>query len=671
MKNRDFTFFVINTKARWETGHKENLDVSDTGISLKKEPYHILNRKIVKSEEWIVATDIAVDACDVLYILDAEGHRIFTYDHSNKRTECLNSIGGEGSLPGQFKEPQGIALSKDTLYVADTGNNRILAFARINWQIRWLVGTTDSEGQPIPNSDEFKPVELVVDNTEHIYVLDSANHRILKFDKGGRFKGTCVEAKLKEPVNITLDKDGFLYVLDTKRVLKFGTEREDNQIEQEFDLKKCEIEPSGLAVDLDGNVYVGDKKDLAGREEERFIHKFAPSGKYAGPLLGYRGPCYGMTVDKHGNFYVITGEGDEIAFLVYNTERYCIKESGTFISEAFDSTAPGCKWHKIVLDAEVPDKTQVDIHYFISDEEKTQAEILALAESEWSQLTPFHISTMNLRDALIQGPSGRHLWLKLVLRSSDESQTPTIRGISAYLPRSSYLRYLPAVYQEDTASRDFLERFLSLFETLLWNNEEEITQVARFFDVEATPKAFISWLATWLAANFDESWSEEKKRLFLQRAVALYKKRGTREGLEELIEIYTGNKPMIIEHFQLGCAENEEIKSVLEKLFGLYLFSFCVLLKPTQAKNYGGKLETVKRLIEREKPAHTVAGVMVLQPWMYLDMHTYLGINTYLSKPVMRLGITSVIGRDTVLLNPEEAGQMERRARTGVDTRLT
>jgi phage tail-like protein len=351
---------------------------------------------------------------------------------------------------------------------------------------------------------------------------------------------------------------------------------------------------------------------------------------------------------------------------------------------------------------------------------------------------------MNLRDALIQSPSGRHLWLKLVLRSSDENKTPRIRSISAYLPRSSYLRYLPAVYQEDTASRDFLERFLSLFETLLWNNEEAINQIGRFFDVEATPDEFISWLATWVAAISDESWSEEKKRIFLQRAVALYKKRGTREGLEELIEIYTGYKPMIIEHFQLRCAENEEIKSVLEKLFGLYLFSliagdlendldagfipeelknmfetkgitlseiitvtkedndkwrvvdeekestyiirkegknlniyfwtpfcFCVLLKPAEAEIYGSQLETVKRLIEFEKPAHTVAGVMVLQPWIYLDMHTYLGINTYLSEPVMRLGITSVIGRDTVLTDMEEAGQIERRARTGMDTNLT
>ena len=684
MNNKDFTFFVINTKARWEEGHKQNLAVSDTGIALKEEPSHILNRKIGKSEEWIAATDIAVDACDVLYILDAEGHRIFTYDHSNERTECLNSIGGEGTLPGQLKEPQGIALSNDTLYVADTGNNRILAFARINWQIRWIIGTTDSEGHPIPNSEEFKPVEIMVDNTENFYVLDSANHRILKFDTGGRFTGTCVEGELEEPVNITIDKDGFLYVLDKKKnkILKFGTDSEDNLVEQEFNLEEFEIEPSGLVVDLEGNVYVGDKKELEGREEERFIHKFSPSGNYAGPLLGYRGPCYGLAVDKQGNLYVITGEGGEIAFLKYITERYFIKEPGTFISKAFDSTTPDCKWHKIVLDAEIHDKTQIDVYYYLSDDQKTQAEVLALSDSEWSQLPPLYTSAMKRRDFLIQSPSGRYIWVKLELISSDEYKTPKIKSITAYFPRNSYLRYLPAVYQEDAASRDFLERFLSLFETLLCNKEEEITEIARYFDVEATPRVFISWLGTWVATIFDESWSEEKRRKFLQRAVALYKKRGTREGLEELIEIYTGNKPIIVENFQLysrdadgnfklRCEENENMKSRLEKLFGEPTsYSFCVLLKHPQ-KEIESQLKTIKRIIELEKPAHTNAGVVVLQPWIYLDMHTYLGINTYLSKPVMRLGITSVISRDMVLTDVEEAGQIERRSMTGVDTKLT
>ncbi len=122
-------------------------------------------------------------------------------------------------------------------------------------------------------------------------------------------------------------------------------------------------------------------------------------------------------------------------------------------------------------------------------------------------------------------------------------------------------------------------------------------------------------------------------------------------------------------NFVLRCEENDELKVVLEKLFGAPApFNFCVMLKLNQ--NIESQLKSVKRIVELEKPAHTSAGVVVLQPWIYLDLHTYLGVNTYLSKSVMQLGITSVIGRDTVLSDTEGSGQIERRSKTGIDTKL-
>jgi len=650
MKNTDFTFLVINTKARWGEGYTENLEVLDDGIALEKETSHILEQEIAKSEGWIEAADIAIDACGILYILDAGECRIIAYDPLNKRTEHLRCIGGIGTLPGKFNNPGGIALCHDTLYVADTENNRIQAFARINLQVRWIAETADSKG--------FKPVEIVLDDAENLYVLDGDNNCILKFDQGGRFLVAFGGEVLrdKEPVNITIYKNDFLYVLDRKgkNVFKFEIDGKYGLVEPEhkFDLEKLS-KPSGLAVDPEGNVYVGDDR------EGGFIHKFKPNGAYAGPLLGYQGSCSGIFVDNQGNFYIIGGREGGISFLRFIRDRYSIKEPGTFISGAFDSDKSDCIWHKISLDVLIPDKTQIDVYHHISQEKKSQKEISELPESEWSKLATFYASAMNLRDALIQGPAGRYLWLKIELISTDEYNTPKIRSIETYFPRNSYLRYLPAVYQEDAASRDFLERYLSLFETFLWAEDMEIGQIARYFDAEATPGEFLSWLATWVAAIFDESWQEEKKRKFLQNAVELYKKRGTKEGLTELIEIYTGDTPMIVENLQLyekdadgnfvlRCEENDELKVVLEKLFGKPApFSFCVMLKLNQ--NIESQLKSVKRIVELEKPAHTSAGVMVLQPWIYLDLHTYLGVNTYLSKPVMQLGITSVIGRDTVL----------------------
>ena len=63
--------------------------------------------------------------------------------------------------------------------------------------------------------------------------------------------------------------------------------------------------------------------------------------------------------------------------------------------------------------------------------------------------------------------------------------------------------------------------------------------------------------------------------------------------------------------------------------------------------------------------------MLVLQPWIHLDMHTYLDVNTYLSQPSARLDLNSAIPRDTLLDDRDEAGQLERKSRLNLDITLT
>ncbi|MBE9592207.1 MAG: phage tail protein I, partial [Proteobacteria bacterium] len=118
-------------------------------------------------------------------------------------------------------------------------------------------------------------------------------------------------------------------------------------------------------------------------------------------------------------------------------------------------------------------------------------------------------------------------------------------------PRSSYLRYLPAVYQEHLGSKEFLERFLSIFETVFYDLETEISQVFKHFDADTVPQEFLAWLASWLNLALEEEWPEEKKREFIQQASLLYKRKGTPDGIRKFIEIYTGKTPIILEHLRM------------------------------------------------------------------------------------------------------------------------
>jgi hypothetical protein len=239
--------------------------------------------------------------------------------------------------------------------------------------------------------------------------------------------------------------------------------------------------------------------------------------------------------------------------------------------------------------------------------------------------------------------------------------------------------------------------------------------MGRYFDACGTPPEFLSWLGSWLALAVEEDWSEDKKRLFISKAVSLYKKRGTREGLEESIDLLTGKKPLIVEVFKgtgsckdvtaedcneqnfrehmvffppkeavvKACHDEKTLKRsdkdgavedtyqeipLTDILYGTERFGFCVILEDSDTDPI--TISRVRRIIEDQKPAHTCYGLKVLQPWFYLDMHTYLGINTKLTKPEFVLGVTSVIGRDTVLHDEEQAGQVERHARVGIDSTI-
>ena len=456
-----------------------------------------------------------------------------------------------------------------------------------------------------------------------------------------------------------------LYVLDAawKSVLKFTAAGEF--LGEVINLQNSDLDfldPFGLAVDQQGNIYLGDQHTLApGDEDDRFIYKFDAAGTFLSPAItAYRGRTDSLVTDQQYNLYILNSEREDIT-LLKRQEKFPLQ--GTYISKAFDSTIADCRWHKVVVQSFVTDKTQVRISYFTAAEHKSDAEIMGLSDGEWSK------PLLNPPDALILSSPGRYLWLRLKL-SGDGQAGPVVQSVQTYFQRLSYLRYLPAVYQEDETSGDFLERFLSLFETLFYNLEVQIGHVARSFDPQATPAAFLPWLAQWLAAAVDADWPLEKQRQFLRQAATLYKARGTRRGFEDLIALYTGEKPIIFEFFQLRCIQDSELRKVYEDVFGNDPFHFCVLLKPAQVRT-DREYFAVKRLVEADKPAHTAAGVRLLQPWFYLDMHTYLGINTHLQKPEMRLEQQSVIGRDSLLTDSEEAGQVERRSRVNMDMILT
>lgn len=69
---------------------------------------------------------ITVDQFSNIYVIDAGKDSLYKFNSLGRLKS--ESFGGEGSAPSQFMNPMGVAFFNKTLYICDTGNNRILRF---------------------------------------------------------------------------------------------------------------------------------------------------------------------------------------------------------------------------------------------------------------------------------------------------------------------------------------------------------------------------------------------------------------------------------------------------------------------------------------------------------------------------------------------------------------
>jgi phage tail-like protein len=287
-------------------------------------------------------------------------------------------------------------------------------------------------------------------------------------------------------------------------------------------------------------------------------------------------------------------------------------------------------------------------------------------------------------EALLEARGGRFLALRGELTSNNPAVTPRVRSLAAVFPRTSHLRYLPGIYQQGgqqggqqaaeatagSGTRGLPERFLALFESLTSRVDVAIDGTPCLLDPAAAPAEFLPWLSSWLALAIEEQWTDPQTRQFLGMAMDLYRDRGTREGISRTVALLTGEAPLIFEPFQLRCVEDPLLRSEYERLYGAGECRFCLLIGP-EAAGRPEVLMLARRAVESETPAHVAGGVQGLRPWFHLGFHTYLGINTHLTEPVLILEESVLGGGETGLQDREPAGQVERRARLDSDTLLT
>ena len=127
---------------------------------------------------------------------------------------------GEKLGVGSFKEPADLHVTADNhIYVLDSGNNRIVAMDD-RFKLVRTYDSFDREGQ----ADKFNnPQGLFVTDNGHVYVADTGNQRVVHLDPDGKLvqivdspKSETLPADFKfKPVRVVVDKAQRIYVMAT------------------------------------------------------------------------------------------------------------------------------------------------------------------------------------------------------------------------------------------------------------------------------------------------------------------------------------------------------------------------------------------------------------------------------------------------------------------------
>lgn len=163
---------------------------------------------------------------------------------------------------------------------------------------------------------------------------------------------------------------------------------------------------------------------------------------------------------------------------------------------------------------------------------------------------------------------------------------------------SSYLQYLPGLYQ----SNPFIGRFLLIFESILGPIEQRIDTLAHYLDPHVAPVEQLEWIASWVSMELDENWPIERRRELVFWAVRLYRWRGTRRGLREHLRLYTGHPPLIVENddgLRLGQDGTLGENSTLSAPRRYWLNVTVRADAPDQVDP-----RVIRQIIEFQKPAH-------------------------------------------------------------------
>ncbi len=684
----DPTSLLCNARLGWPLLQSDRTGLASGALALERTP---------SSLRWLTEpsgsfgglrppANVAFEG-DAIWLLDRLRLELLRFDPCACAFEPVPCFGGEGSGPRELRDPGGIAVAGNRVFVCDAGNGRIGVFVlpMMALSALWVA--------PM----EWTPTGVALDRQGTVLVADPRGGMIHRFSPHGTYLGHW--DGFGAVTNVAVDRHGTIYAAGPVDAFRVGEAGQPIPLTTPADDLHNAFPLLPFVVDASGRLHLG----------------------------ALCTPPMSLVFDGQGKVVAPQAERD--------IDRF--ERTGSATLGPFDSLIDRCTWHRVILRGDLPTGCGVEIVTYTSEIELPESELDQLPDHAWETRAPCTMFDRGEWDGLVRGVPGRYLWLRLELRGNGRS-TPRIDDLEIEFPRISLRRYLPALYGAEPRSADFTDRFLALFDHELRETEHALDHLAALFDPMST--ADLPWLGSWIGIELDRQVPEGLQRALVKRWAEMAALRGTRYGMWRLLVAYLGldaltsscrcafapgscrpttptcpptpphewtwdPPPLILEHYQLrrwlelgvgrlgdqavlwgkrivnrsqlgegarvGVTQLKATQDPLRDPFHVYAHRFTVFV-PASAGKTPERRRALERLIARERPAHTQANVMYVEPRFRIGYQSMIGLDSVVAS-VPTEGVTlgeTPIGPASVLGGGETTAQLVDSSRIGTTTVL-
>ena len=286
--------------------------------------------------------------------------------------QFINAFGQHKKSPVQLKEPKGISADRNqNVYVSDTGNNRIVKYDATGRLLAFIGGFGWER-------EQFQqPMGLFVYNVMDVFVADYQNDRIVRYDKDLNwimsFKpdaGWEAQYQFAFPKAVSLSLHGDFFIIDGEhsRIIKLNSSFVPQTSFGDYDWGKGMLSnPESIAISRQDNVFVSDS-------DAGVIKVYDYYGSFLYDIgTDFLSEPAGICVDELGNIFIADRGLDKI--FAFNNQGHLLLQYGSSGEQygAFQFVSDVTVSHNMLFTADT-NNNRIQVFKIVENEGQVEAQ---------------------------------------------------------------------------------------------------------------------------------------------------------------------------------------------------------------------------------------------------------------------------------------------------------